>query len=152
MDMGTGFLKAGFSGEDLPRCVIPTAIAEKVIEVDPSQQTNIAGMEQKAKTNYTFGNGAIASRSTHDYHEPISRGVVIDFDRVTRLLEHVFTQELGLKTANMNLLMTDSPVNTKENKQKICEIMFEHFKVKSFSHEHCRVKFIFNWYHHWSCH
>ena len=91
LDMGTGFLKAGFSGEDLPRCVIPTAVAEKVIEVDPSQQNNIAGMEQKAKINYTFGNGAIASRSTHEYHEPISRGIVIDFDRITRLLEHVFT-------------------------------------------------------------
>jgi actin-related protein len=59
LDMGTGFIKAGFSGEDLPRCVIPTAIAEKIIEVDPSQQNNIAGMEQKAKINYTFGNGAI---------------------------------------------------------------------------------------------
>jgi actin-related protein len=37
LDMGTGFIKAGFSGEDLPRCVIPTAIAERIIEVDPSQ-------------------------------------------------------------------------------------------------------------------
>ena len=37
IDMGTGFIKAGFSGEDLPRCVIPSAIAEKIIEVDPSQ-------------------------------------------------------------------------------------------------------------------
>ena len=90
-------------------------------------------MELKAKINYTFGNGAIASRSTHDYYEPISRGVVIDWDRIERLLEHVFTQELRLKTANMNLLMTDSPINSKENKQKICEIMFEKFKVKSFS-------------------
>jgi actin-related protein len=37
LDLGTGFIKAGFSGEDLPRCVIPTSIAEKIIEVDPSQ-------------------------------------------------------------------------------------------------------------------
>jgi actin-related protein len=36
LDLGTGFIKAGFSGEDLPRCVIPTSIAEKIIEVDPS--------------------------------------------------------------------------------------------------------------------
>jgi actin-related protein len=36
LDLGTGFIKAGFSGEDLPRCMIPTSIAEKVIEVDPS--------------------------------------------------------------------------------------------------------------------
>jgi actin-related protein len=30
IDMGTGYIKAGFSGEDLPRCVIPTCIAEQI--------------------------------------------------------------------------------------------------------------------------
>lgn len=29
--------------------------------------------------------------------------------------------------------MTDSPVNTKENKTKLCELVFEKFKVKSFN-------------------
>jgi actin-related protein len=27
IDNGTGFIKAGFSGEDLPRLVIPTVVA-----------------------------------------------------------------------------------------------------------------------------
>jgi actin-related protein len=26
IDLGTGFIKAGFSGEDLPRLVIPTVV------------------------------------------------------------------------------------------------------------------------------
>lgn len=34
VDMGTGFIKAGFSGEDLPRCVIPTVIGEYLVETD----------------------------------------------------------------------------------------------------------------------
>ena len=29
VDIGTGFIKAGFSGEDLPRVVIPTVIGER---------------------------------------------------------------------------------------------------------------------------
>jgi actin len=29
IDMGSGFIKAGYSGEDLPRVVIPTVIGEK---------------------------------------------------------------------------------------------------------------------------
>ena len=28
LDMATGYIKAGFSGEDLPRVVIPTSVAE----------------------------------------------------------------------------------------------------------------------------
>lgn len=50
-----------------------------------------------------------------------------------KLLEHIFTNELGVKSSNMNLLMTDSPVNTKDNKKLLCDLMFEKFKVKSFS-------------------
>jgi actin len=54
-------------------------------------------------------------------------------DRMENLLQHIFTNELGVKTANMNLLMTDSPINTKENKKQLCDLVFERFKVKSFS-------------------
>lgn len=41
LDNGTGFVKAGFSGEDLPRCVIPTVVSSQKIETDIQfQQTN----------------------------------------------------------------------------------------------------------------
>ena len=36
IDHGTGFIKAGFSGEDLPRCVIPTVVGSHQIQNDPS--------------------------------------------------------------------------------------------------------------------
>lgn len=133
IDMGTGYIKAGFSGEDLPRCVIPTCIAEQIEKVDQALQNQPGGVETKPKTNYTFGNGAIASRKTHDYYEPIQRGIVTDMDRMEKLLEHIFTNELGVKSDKINLLMTDSPVNSKANKKALCDLMFEKFKVKSFS-------------------
>ena len=43
VDHGTGFVKAGFSGEDLPRCVIPSVVGTYHIPIDPSQQP-IAGV------------------------------------------------------------------------------------------------------------
>lgn len=36
IDHGTGYIKAGFSGEDLPRCIIPTVVAVKQPQIDPS--------------------------------------------------------------------------------------------------------------------
>lgn len=42
IDHGTGFIKAGFSGEDLPRCVIPTVVGTHQIQIDPNQQPTIA--------------------------------------------------------------------------------------------------------------
>jgi actin-related protein len=47
------------------------------------------------------------------------------------LWQHIFEKELNLDPKNMNILLTDSPMNTKEKKQKIAEIMFEKFKVES---------------------
>jgi len=34
VDMGTGVIKAGFSGEDLPRVNIPTVMAQQTVEAD----------------------------------------------------------------------------------------------------------------------
>jgi actin-related protein len=133
IDMGTGYIKAGFSGDDLPRCVIPTAIAEKTQEIAEDVKNQPGGGDIKPKTHYMFGNGAIASRETHEYHEPIQRGVVVDMDRMERLLDHVFEHHLQVKTGNMNLLMTDAPMNSKDNKRALCDLVFEKFKVKSFS-------------------
>lgn len=48
-----------------------------------------------------------------------------------KLWEHIFESELNLEPKNMHVLMTDSPLNSKENKQKMAEIMFEQFKVES---------------------
>jgi actin-related protein len=34
--MGTGYIKAGFSGEDLPRSITSTVVSEQKIEIDPT--------------------------------------------------------------------------------------------------------------------
>lgn len=57
----------------------------------------------------------------------------MDWDRTEKLLDHIFEHHLQVKTSNMNLLMTDSPFNSKDNKRALCDLVFEKFKVKSFS-------------------
>ena len=63
----------------------------------------------------------------------MERGIITDMPHMQTLLEHIFETELGLQTKEMNVLMTDSPMNTKENKMEICKMMFEHFKVQRFT-------------------
>jgi actin-related protein len=57
----------------------------------------------------------------------------VDIDRMEKLLDHIFTNELGVKPSMINLLMTDSPTNSKDNKRQLCDLVFEKFKVRSFS-------------------
>jgi actin-related protein len=48
-----------------------------------------------------------------------------------KIWSHIFS-ELNLETKNVNLLMTDSPFAEKTDRQKMADIMFETFRVKSF--------------------
>ena len=43
---------------------------------------------------------------------------------------HIFN-ELNLDTKNVNLLMTDSPFAEKSDRQRMADLMFEKFRVKS---------------------
>lgn len=64
-------------------------------------------------------------------HFPIERGIIEDMDRMENLWHHIFETELSLDPKNMNVLLTDSPMNKRENKQAIAELLFEKFKVES---------------------
>jgi len=93
VDMGTGFIKAGYSGEDLPRVIIPTVIGERENEI---LEDNAAAGDDKRKKDVSkkFGLDAFENRSDYELHHPIQRGIVQEWDRITDLLDHVFTNEL----------------------------------------------------------
>lgn len=132
LDNGSGFVKAGFSGEDLPRCVIPTVVSSHKIE---TEQLNVQGNAdaQEEKYDMKFSNDAYEAYISkgYDKFEPIQRSIITDLDHMENLWEHIFEHELNLEPKNINLLMTDSPFNTKKNKQQIADIMFDKFKIKS---------------------
>lgn len=95
-----------------------------------ANNSNAVNDVQEEKKTYSFGNAALANKKTHTLFEPIKRGIIQDWDNMELMWGHIF-DELNLETKNVNVLMTDSPFNPKENRQKIAEIFFEHFKVKS---------------------
>lgn len=133
IDNGTGFIKAGFSGQDLPRLIIPTVVGEHTEPIDADMKNSNANDQPEEKKSYEFGNAALNFKETHINSYPIKRGIIKekqDWENMELIWDNIFN-ELNLETKNVNVLMTDSPFNPKENRQRIAEIMFEHFKVKS---------------------
>ena len=144
VDMGTGTIKAGYSGEDLPRVVIPTVMAEKEIEIDQGQAQQVQGDQPKKKFQRTFGAQAFASRADHELTWPIQRGIIVDYDKMELILGHIFDKELGIVPRDMNVLLTDCPLSTKDHKMKIATMMFETFKVKSLALQNTAVLSLFS--------
>ena len=132
IDMGSGFIKAGYSGEDLPRVVIPTVIGERENTVEDGSTQPGDGKPNKVYSK-KVGNEAFAHRSDHELFHPVNRGIVTDWNRFTELLEYVFESELQVNSNQATVLMTDCPMSRKEDKHRMAQIMFEQFKVKAFA-------------------
>lgn len=77
IDLGSGYIKAGFSGEDLPRVVIPTVIGERE-NAAAVEDNNGPAMESKPNkvVSKRIGGDAFANRSDYDLHFPIQKGIV----------------------------------------------------------------------------
>jgi actin-related protein len=65
IDNGTGFIKAGFSGQDLPRLIIPTIVGEKIEQVDQAMMQGNQTDQQEERKSYQYGNEAFKNKFTH---------------------------------------------------------------------------------------
>jgi len=63
---------------------------------------------------------------------PIEHGTVTNWDDMVKIWHHCFCNELRVDPKEFNVLMTEAPKNSKSNREKMCEQMFNTFDVKGF--------------------
>ena len=121
IDNGTGFMKAGFSGEDGPRAVFPSLVGT------PKVKSAMVGVESK---EYYIGNQAEEKRGVLNLRYPLEHGVVTNWDDMTKIWEHTYSNELRVDPSAHNCMLTEAPLNPKANREKMAEVMFETLNVK----------------------
>lgn len=85
IDNGTGYLKCGFSGEDLPRVNLNTVFGVKEIQIEPTQATDQGGK----KYSRVYGKEALQYKDEYDIHYPVKRGIIEDFESMKWCWQHV---------------------------------------------------------------
>jgi hypothetical protein len=115
LDVGSHQVKAGFAGDDAPRCVFPT-----VVGFDESEQ------------KYYVGDVAQSRRSRLRLDRPVQGGRVANWDELEKLLHDTFYSELRVSPEEYSLLMSEVPLNPKSDREKLTELAFETFNVASF--------------------
>ena len=120
LDLGTGFLKAGFSTSPIPDFVLPNAVGRPILRSDESFA------RQKIK-DIMICDEITPVRQYLDLTFPVEHGVIKNWDDESEVLNYLFKEKLKINNEDHQVLITEAPMNPLENRKKIFEIFFEKF-------------------------
>mmetsp|Transcript_1735 Transcript_1735/g.3841 ORF Transcript_1735/g.3841 Transcript_1735/m.3841 type:complete len:421 (-) Transcript_1735:59-1321(-) len=140
LDTGSGFLKVGFSGEDAPRAVLPTAVGSTTVDESREDEHGNTESTSAAKKQAYYGDEALteALERNGTVTRPVQRGCIgmssQQKDALESLWEHTWRNVLGVEQEELPVLIADSqPLGQAayQSRTWTAEIMFEKLKVKS---------------------
>ncbi|XP_007436928.1 actin, clone 302-like [Python bivittatus] len=119
VDNSTRTCRAGFAGEDVPRTVFPSIVGW------PRQQSATDGTARKA----FVGHDAQSKRDILTLKYPIENGYITNWEDMEKIWHHVFYKELQVAPEDHPVLLTERPMNSKDSRGKMAQIMFESFNT-----------------------
>jgi actin-related protein len=118
IDNGSGFIKAGFAGDGTPGVVFPSVVGKRLNPVSAGQNTYVGDEAQ-----------AMSRQGILTISHPLENGIVTNWDDMEKIWSHTFHNKLGIDPAAQPVMLIDSALNVKANREKMVKIMFETFKV-----------------------
>ena len=120
LDNGSGTIRAGFAGTDLPQAVFPSYVGR------PKHVRVLAG----ALEGDTFiGKRAEELRGLLKVRYPLEHGIVTDWDDMERIWSYVYEHELKTLSEEHPVLLTEPPLNPRSHRETAAQILFETFNI-----------------------
>ena len=122
MSQGSGLLKAGFAGSELPKALFPALVGR-------TKYPRV--MAGAAEADLFVGDAAREQRGVLRLSHPIAHGVVVDWEDMSAVWQHAFA-ELGVAQDQHPVLLTEAALNPRAGRGKAAELFFEAFSVPAF--------------------
>ncbi|XP_050676547.1 alpha-centractin [Leptidea sinapis] len=121
IDNGSGVIKAGFAGDQIPKCRFPNYIGR------PKHVRVMAGA---LEGELFVGPRAEEHRGLLSIKYPMEHGIVTDWNDMERVWNFIYSKDqLSTFAEEHPVLLTEAPLNPRRNREKSAEVFFETFNV-----------------------
>lgn len=121
IDNGSGMLKAGFAGDQVPKINFSNYIGRP-------KHTRV--MTGGLETDLFIGSLAEEYRGLLNINYPMEHGIVNNWNDMEKIWQHLYSKnQLNSNSEEHPVLLTEAPLNPRRNREKAAEIFFETFNV-----------------------
>lgn len=121
IDNGSGVIKAGFAGDQVPKYHFPNFVGR------PKHVRVMAGA---LEGDVFLGPEAEEHRGLLTIRYPMEHGIVKDWNDMERIWQYIYSKDqLQTFSEEHPVLLTEAPLNPRRNREKAAEIFFETFNV-----------------------
>ncbi|XP_045562809.1 beta-centractin isoform X1 [Salmo salar] len=121
IDNGSGVVKAGFAGDQIPKYCFPNYVGR------PKHVRVMAGA---LEGDLFIGPKAEEHRGLLSVRYPMEHGIVKDWNDMERIWQYVYSKEqLQTFSEEHPVLLTEAPLNPSKNRERAAEVFFETFNV-----------------------
>lgn len=125
LDPGSGYMKCGFAGDESPRAVFKTIAGKPTV----NSVSLISSSSGDGKNKVYVGEEAAKNSAVLEIHNPITDGLVTDFELLYHIFEHAFCTELRVNPKSVKVLVTEAANNPDKNRWDLFKMLFERFVV-----------------------
>ncbi|XP_033113090.1 alpha-centractin [Anneissia japonica] len=121
IDNGSGVIKAGFAGDQIPKYHFPNFVGR------PKHVRVMAG---GLEGDIFIGPKAEEHRGLLSINYPMEHGIVTDWNDMERIWQYIYSKDqLQTFSEEHPVLLTEAPLNPRRNRERAAEVFFETFNV-----------------------
>nr|QGN00922.1 Arp2D [Drosophila algonquin] len=122
-DTGTGSVKCGLAGSNLPAHIFPSIVGRPVLRA--MNTCDMAGLQVE---DVMVGDEALKMRSMLRVSHPMENGAVLNWEDMCHVWDYTFgPQKLDIEPTNSKILLAEPPMVPTRDREKIIELMFEKY-------------------------
>jgi actin-related protein 2 len=123
-DNGTGFVKCGYAGSNFPAHIFPSMIGRPLMRYEE----DFKNIDLK---DVMVGDECSLHRSMLEISYPVDNGIVQDWKGMGHLWDYTFKERLKVEPKEHKILLTEPPLNPKDNQKKMLQVMLETYQFEA---------------------